>query len=119
MKSPLKNTLIYTAAAASLMTMTAQAKLSSSSELRGYNVCIEAAEPEFNGLQLSRNYYLNEEGDKNIYYVNGSAWQSGERVAVRISCDTSANGRQLLSQTSNSGRYSNERATVRVQVATQ
>ena len=119
MKSVIKNTLIFTAAAASLVTMTAQAKLSSSTELRGYNACVEAAAPEFKGLQLSRIYYLNEEADKNVYYVNGSAWQSGERVAVRISCDTSTSGHKLLSQTSNVGRYTNERATVRVQVASQ
>jgi len=119
MKSSIKTALIFTAAAASVVAVTAQAKLSSSSEMRGYNACVEAAAPEFKGLQLSRSYYLNEESDKKIYYVNGSAWQSGERIAVRISCDTSSNGAKLLSQTSNTGRYTNQRATVRVQVATQ
>jgi hypothetical protein len=119
MKSSIKTALIFTAAAASVVAVTAQAKLSSSSEMRGYNACVEAAAPDFNGLQLSRNYYLNEEADRNIYYVNGSAWQSGERIAVRISCDTSTNGVKLLSQTSNTGRYTLERATVRVQVAQQ
>jgi len=119
MKSSIKTALLFTAAAASVFTVTAQAKLSSSSEMRGYNACVSAAAPEFNGLKLARNYYLNEEADKNVYYVNGSAWQSGERVSVRISCDTTTNGVRLLSQTSNTGRYGIDRTNVRVEVAQQ
>ncbi len=119
MKSSLKNLFVIGAAAASLMAATAQAKISSASELRGYEACVEAADPEFNGLKLSRVYYLNEGTDKNTYYLNGSAWQAGERVDVRISCDTSTNGYDLLNQTSNVGRYALDSVADPVQVATQ
>jgi hypothetical protein len=119
MNTSLKNILVVGAAAASLMTATAQAKISSSSELRGYEACVEAASPEFKGLKLSRVYYLNEGSDKNTYYLNGSAWQAGERVDVRISCDTSSNGYDLLSQTSNVGSYALDNAADPVQVAQQ
>lgn len=119
MKSSIKTALILTAAAASALSMTAQAKISSSSELRGYNACVQAVASEFKGLQLDRVYYLNEDADKNTYYVNGSAWQSGERVPVRISCDTNRSGNKLLSQSSNIGRYAIERAADSIQVAAQ
>jgi hypothetical protein len=119
MNTTLKNILLITTAAVATLAMTAQAKVSSTSELRGYNACVEAADPELKGLHLTRVYYLNQEADKNVYYLNGSAWQSGERVAVRISCDTTNNGHRLLSQTNNEGRYTIEHTNVQIQVATQ
>jgi len=115
--SSLKKILLISAAAASAVAMSAQAKTSSLSEMRGYEACVEAAGSEFDGLALSRIYYINEESDKNVYYVNGSAWEAGERVSVRLSCDTSKGGHQVLSANSNLGRYSIERGRTTIEVA--
>ena len=119
MNASLKTLLIAGIAATTMMAATAQAKISSASELRGYEACVDAAAPEFNGLKLNRVYYLNEAGDKNTYYLNGTAWQNGERVDVRISCDTSTNGYDLLNQTTNIGRYAIEDGTRGIDVAAQ
>ncbi len=107
------------AAAAATLSLSAQAKISSQSEMNGYNACVAAAADDHNGLVLSRVYYLSEQADKNVYYVNGTAWENGDRVDVRIACDTSANGRTLLSQTSNYGRFAIEGGTDAFDVAAQ
>lgn len=115
----MKTLLIAITATASLLAMNAQAGKSSQSELRGYNACVNAADPAFQGLSLSRTYYLAKEDNRNVYFLNGSAWLDGERVDVRISCDTSRNGRNLLSQTSNLGSFALQTGDTPIQIATQ
>lgn len=119
MNASLKTLLVAGIAATTMIAATAQAKISSASELRGYEACVSAANPEFKGLKLARVYYLNEAADKNTYYLNGTAWQNGERVDVRISCDTTTNGYDLLNQTTNVGRYALEDGGRGIEVAAQ
>jgi hypothetical protein len=115
----MKTLLITAAALTGLATMNVEAKVSSQSELRGYSACVEAAQPDFKGLVLNRIYYLDKNAQGNVYYLNGSAWQDGERVAVRISCDTSSNGRTLLTTTNNPGSFALQDGRTPIQIATQ
>lgn len=90
---------------------------SSSAELRGYSKCISAASEQSLGLAANRYYLLNNEGEQNQYFINASRWESGDRVPVRIACETSANGRVLISQAIETGRYATQRGRVSVEVA--
>ena len=93
------------------------AKPSDSAELRGYDKCLDAAAEQSRGLATQRTYLLNTQGAQNQYYINASRWEDGNRVAVRIACETSANGRTLLSQSMTPGRFDTQRGRVSVEVA--
>ena len=107
------------AAAAAVFTASAQAGTSSSSEFRGYNNCLEAASMPYKGVVADRAYYLSRAGSAQTYYINVTAWDSGDRVNLRITCDTSTNGRELLRSSIDSGRFQLARPKVRVEVAGQ
>ncbi|MCZ6459792.1 MAG: hypothetical protein O6766_10560 [Gammaproteobacteria bacterium] len=107
------------AAAAAVFTASAQAGTSSVSEFRGYNNCLEAATKPYEGVVADRAYYLSRAGSAQTYYINATAWASGDRVHLRITCDTSKNGRELLRSSIDSGRFKLARPTVRVEVAGQ
>ena len=114
----MRKTIIITAATALVGTATiAQARTSSDVEFRGYNNCVEAAENASNGLVPARNYYVNRDGADATYYINATRWEDGARAPVRISCETTTRGAQLVSKVIEDGRFTNQSSTVRVEVA--
>jgi len=115
----MKKSLLFIAAVAAVFSATAQAKLSSLSEFRGYNNCLDAATTPYEGVVANRAYYLSRAGSAQTYYINVTAWASGERVNLRITCDTSTNGRELLRSSIDSGRFKLARPNVRIEVAAQ
>ena len=107
-------------AIASSLTLAAGSALavpSNSAELRGYSNCVAAATEQSDGLQTQRHYLLNSQGERNEYYINATRWEQGDRVPVRIACQTSANGRVLLSQSVAAGRFAKQRGLVSIEVA--
>ncbi|MEE8079324.1 MAG: hypothetical protein V3T18_10035 [Pseudomonadales bacterium] len=106
-------------AVAAVFSATAQAKPSSTSEFRGYNNCLEAASMPYKGVVADRAYYLSRAGSAQTYYINATAWASGDRINLRITCDTSTNGRELLRSSIDSGRFKLARPAVRIKVAGQ
>ncbi len=93
------------------------APMSKPSEFRGYQTCVKAAAKENRGMTVARNYYLNREGVKRLYYVNAHAWVDGEREALAIACTTSLGGHRLVSMDVSPGRFTNDKGSVRVEVA--
>lgn len=108
---------VLAASTLALASATALAQPSNSAELRGYDKCLDAAAEQSQGLAPQRFYLLNTEGEQNQYFINASRWEDGNRVAVRIACETSANGRTLLSQSVVPGRFDTQRSRVSVEVA--
>ena len=94
----MKKAPMMIAAAAALLSATAVATTSSPSEYRGYQACLEANEGQFQGLVVERNYLIQDKDDSRTYYINGTAWDNGERVQVGISCETTRRGKLLNSQ---------------------
>ncbi len=91
---------------ASTASFSAQAQKSTTAELRGYQTCLnELRVTRPNGLVTPRAYYIAKQGDVSTYYVNTSIWQAGQRVAKRLNCTTTRNGRKLLSFSSSEGRF--------------
>ncbi len=116
----MKKTALVTAASVALGFGTvAQAQTSSDAEFRGYQSCLEAADEVSNGLGASRQYLINKEGDTNLYFVNATRWEDGERNAIRVACETNRRGSVLLSKTIQDGRYDTNRTRVTVEVAQQ
>ena len=114
----MRKTIILTAATALIGTASiAQARTSSDMEFRGYNTCLDAAENVSDGLVPSRQYFVNRDGADATYYINATRWEEGERAAVRISCETTTRGAQLVSKVIEDGRFTNDGSTVRVEVA--
>ena len=114
----MKKTLVALSALTILIAGAAHARPSQPSEFRGYEACIDAAKAEFrSGFATSRTYFIDREGPANAYFINASAWQAGDRALLRISCETSRNGRELLAYTATSGRFVPQRGTVSIQVA--
>ena len=104
----------------SLASVGAQAKNSTFAELRGYENCVAVLQnSQVRGLVIPRTYYISKAADANNYYVNATMWESGDRVAKRLSCVTSANGRELLSYNLLDGRFASngDRAKNVVKVA--
>ena len=116
----MKKTAIVTAASVALsFSAVAQAKVSSDSEFRGYQNCLAAAQDVSNGLVASRQYLINKEGESNLYFLNATRWEDGERNAIRVACETNRRGNVLLSKTIQDGRYDKSGARVTVEVAQQ
>lgn len=118
-----KNTLKHSAAALATIALgmglatTANAKPSNHADMRGYQTCVNAAEDQTNTLDTTRHYLLAEDTDAKHYYINAYQWQNGDRVAVRVACTTSLNGRTLADVAVEEGRYSNQNTRVTIQVA--
>ena len=116
--TPKHSTIALAAAALSLgFAATASAAPSTNAEIVGYNTCLDAAERETKDMDTTRHYLLAKDGTNNRYYINAYQWQNGERVAVRVACTTSANGRNLAQVDVDEGRYSNQNARVTIEVA--
>ena len=114
----MKKSLVIAAAVATTASTAAFAQTSSPAEFRGYENCVDAAEAESNGLTTPRSYLLNTAGDNTSYYINASRWAAGEREQVRITCETTKNGRVLLSSAVEPGRWvQDSRTRVRVELA--
>lgn len=96
---------------------TASAKPSTQAEMLGYQTCLEAAERETKAMDTTRNYLLEKDADAKRYYINAYQWQNGDRVAVRVACTTSINGRTLADVAVDEGRYTNRNARVTIEVA--
>lgn len=114
----MKKTLVIATALAATATTTAYAKNSSPAEFRGYTNCVNAVQAQSQGFTTPRAYLLNTEGENTSYYINANRWQAGEREQVRITCETSKNGRVLLSSVVEPGRWVQDQGTrVRVELA--
>ncbi len=114
----MKTTLTVLSALTILLAVTAQARPSQPSEFRGFETCIEAAKAEFTrGFVSNRTYFIDRDGTDNVYFINASAWQAGDRAVLRITCETSRNGRELLTYTSAPGRFIPQRGQVSIEVA--
>lgn len=117
------NTLKHSTAALAAIALgmglaaTATAKPSSQSEMQGYQTCLDAAERETKAMDTTRNYLLEKDADAKRYYINAYQWQNGQRVAVRVACTTSTNGRTLANVEVDEGRYTNSNTRVTIEVA--
>ena len=111
--------LLITAAATTALGFTAlvEARTSNTSEYRGYQTCLAAAESTSEGLVAKRNYLVNREGTNAEYFINATRWEDGSRAAVRVECETEANGRQLVSASVEPGYFTNRSTRVRVELA--
>lgn len=89
------------------------------SELRGYNTCLSTHANEYRGLTTARTYLMADNGASRTYYINATAWQDGERVPVGITCDTTRDGRELLSTAVTATRFASAEEVGGVQVAGQ
>ena len=73
---------------------------------RGYDRCVGAMDTSnLSGVTFPRQYYISRQADSKAYYLNAHAWEDGVRVAKRLRCETSKNGRVLLSVESGDGQY--------------
>jgi hypothetical protein len=117
MKTPL---LILSACLTGALSTTAlAAPQSSTSEFRGYNACLDAEADRFEKLMPTRTYYLNDDGANRTYYINAKALVDGAWTTVGISCDTSRNGREVLSSRTVDSRFAAIAPSADVQVAGQ
>lgn len=110
---------IVIAATAGLIAFSAvaEARTSSSSEIRGYNTCVAEAKKDSNGLVVGKQYLIDKRGNNTRYYVNGTRWEDGERNDVRVACETAARGHQLVSATVEDGNFTTHEPRVRIDVA--
>lgn len=73
---------------------------------RGYKNCVAAFDsPDLSGVTFPQHYYISRQSDATDYYLNAHAWENGVRVAKRVACQTSKNGRVVLSVEADDGQY--------------
>ena len=109
--------ILAAAVTATVATTAVEAKNSSPAEYRGYENCIEAADEQSHGLVTKRTYLISKDNEVTNYFVNGSRWEDGDRAQVRITCETTKAGRELLSTVIEPGKWVQERGVVRVELA--
>ena len=118
MTKPATKIAVTTAALLALAaTVGVEARPSSHKELRGYANCVDAADAQSNGLVPARKYLVEKQPEAMYYFVNATRWEEGERNHVRISCETTTNGRKLLNASIENGRFDTNSTRVRVEVA--
>ncbi|MFV2090147.1 MAG: hypothetical protein ACC642_05795 [Pseudomonadales bacterium] len=105
--------------AAAALAAGANAELSTASEFRGYQNCLETYSGEFAGLTTERRYLLGRSDAGRTYYINATAWDQGKRVRGGINCETTANGRKVLSREVSDAHFTPISTKPGVQVATQ
>ena len=110
----MKKSPLMIAAAAALLSGTAVAKVSTDSEFRGYQACLEANQDAFSGLVPEREYLISNNEDTRSYYINATAWENGQRVDVSFSCDTSKSGRLLTNNGASYSHYAAAPSSVQV-----
>ncbi|MCZ6642718.1 MAG: hypothetical protein O7F71_14155 [Gammaproteobacteria bacterium] len=114
----MKKALTVLSALTILFAGAALARPSQPSEFRGFETCIDAAKAEFtSGFVSNRTYFIDREGADNVYFINASALQAGDREPLMITCETSRNGRKLLAYSAAPGRFIPQRGNVRIDVA--
>lgn len=92
----MKTSILIAAATAALIAAGAQAgPRSTPSELRGYQACVDANADGHLGLRFQRTYLINETDAGRTYFLNATAWESGERVALGFRCETNKAGRLI------------------------
>ena len=98
---------VTTLVSAALLTsaLSAEARLSSPAESRGYAACFDAAAEALPGLVAKRDYFISKSDDGNTYFINGTAWQGDARADVRVYCETAPNGRKLSNVRTSEGRF--------------
>ena len=113
------NKPILLAAATTLVAFTAvaEARTSTSAEIRGYNSCVAEAKKDSNGLVVGKEYMIDKRGNNTRYYVNGTRWEDGERNDVRVACETAVRGHRLVSATVEDGNFTTHEPRVRIDVA--
>ena len=89
MKAP----LLLAAVAATALTTSAWADLGTLAENRGYYACLEASDDGFRHVRTDNTYMVSETDASRIYYINATAWKSGEMRKVGFSCETDLSGR--------------------------
>lgn len=98
---------VTTLISAALLTgaLSAEARLSSPAEARGYAACFDAAAETLPGLVAKRDYFISRSDEGNTYFINGTAWQDSARTNVRVYCETAPNGRKLSNLRTSEGRF--------------
>lgn len=103
----IRSKLIGTAALVAGLAFAAQANAGRLVLQAGYDTCkseIQSQQAE-RGLVFARHHYLNRADESNTYFINSSAWESGERVALKSACETTKNGRRILALKTSHGRW--------------
>ena len=105
----IRSKLVGTIALAAGLTFAAQANAGRLALQAGYDTCkseIQSQQAE-QGLVFARRHYLNRADESNTYFINSSAWESGERVGLKSACETTKNGRRILALETSHGRWIN------------
>ena len=117
----LKTTAFTLAALGTLVSTSALARSSSPFEMAGFDSCRDEIRQDLGnasrGATFARVYYLADTDEGRRYFINYSAWEDGDRVALRSECDTTRNGRNVLALNTDYGRYGVSRGKVTIDVA--
>ena len=105
----IRSKLIGTAALAAGLTFAVQANAGPLSLQAGYDNCKKEIQSQHSerGVVFKRYHYLDRADESNTYFINLSAWESGERVHLKSACETTKNGRRILALETSHGRWIN------------
>lgn len=112
-----KSTLLAAATALVAFSAVAEARTSTTAEIRGYNNCVAEAKKDSIGLVVDKQYLIDKRGNNTRYYVNGTRWEDGERADIRVACETAARGQRLVSARIEDGNFTTHQPRVRIDVA--
>ncbi len=85
---------------------------------KGYDLCGSEIRAQGEGVTLSPFHLLQRRDTSNMYYINSTAWEDGERVQHRSACETKKSGRKILALETSYGRWTQQKGVVGIEVAT-
>ena len=92
----MKALTLISAAALAAFSMSAAAKpMSTLSEERGYQACVDANSANMERLIVERDFLYRTTDTGRTFYINASVWENGERVPVAFTCNTTRSGRLI------------------------
>ena len=84
---------------------------------KGYDLCGSEIRAQSEGVTLSPFHLLQRRETTNMYYINSTAWENGERVHHRSACETKKSGRKILALETSYGRWKQQEGVVGIEVA--
>jgi|GEM_PF-1385152 len=84
---------------------------------RGFANCHSEFHAASVGLVTDRHHFVDKSDKNPRFYINGTRWEAGSRTDVKMACDTSASGANVLASEITAGRYKALHTKITIDVA--
>lgn len=84
---------------------------------RGFANCSSEFHAASVGLVTDRHHFVDKRDENPHFYINGTRWEEGSRASVKMACETSPSGADVLASEITAGRYKGQHTRITIDVA--